>query len=93
VRLSTIVLGLMLSACATQTLSIERWNGRDIADLMATIGPADTSFTRHDASTYEWYRFGYCRLTARTTPDLKIIRIDVEGTPQGCNVYFQKIGG
>ena len=92
-RLSTIVLGLMLAACATQTMSIERWNGRNVAELMATIGPADTSFTRHDASTYEWYRFGYCRLTAHTTPDLKIIRIDVEGTPQGCNVYLQKLAG
>ena len=60
---------------------------------MAAIGPADTSFTLHDASTYDWYRFGYCRLTARTTPDLKIIRIDIEGTPQGRNVHLQKVGG
>jgi len=90
---SIIAAGVLSVACATQTVVAERWNGREIAGLIAAIGPADTTLTRSDASTYDWFRFGYCRLTARTTPDGKIVKIEITGTSRGCDVFLERMGG
>jgi hypothetical protein len=104
-----------LVACAhyvaTSSSAVARWEGRDISELIATIGPFDTTSVRGEPSSYDWawahsttpippesrlydwYRFGNCRLTARTTLEGKILKVEMEGTGQGCDVYLQKIGG
>jgi len=43
--------------------------------------------------SYNWFRFGRCRLTAHTSLEGKILKVEMEGTGQGCNVYLQKLGG
>ena len=43
--------------------------------------------------SYNWFRFGNCRLTAHTSLDGKILKVEMEGTGQGCNVYLEKLGG
>ena len=43
--------------------------------------------------SYNWFRFGNCRLTAHTSLEGKILKVEMEGTGQGCNVYLEKLGG
>ena len=43
--------------------------------------------------SYNWFRFGNCRLTAFTSLEGKILKVEMEGTGQGCNVYLEKLGG
>jgi hypothetical protein len=42
---------------------------------------------------YNWFRFGMCRLTAHTSLEGKILKVEMVGTGSGCNVYLQKLGG
>jgi hypothetical protein len=46
-----------------------------------------------ESRSYNWFRFGMCRLTAHTSLEGKILKVEMEGTGQGCNVYLQKLGG
>jgi len=78
---------------ATTSVTVARWDGRDIAELITTLGPFDTTSIRGDSRVYEWSRFGHCHLLARTTLDGKIVKIEVEETSQGCRQYLQKMGG
>ena len=93
-----VLLGVLAGACATpadtrrSTTSVNTWAGRDIADLIGVIGPFDTTTARGDARTYDWFRFSNCRLSAHTSPDNKILKVELEGTNQGCGTYLQKLG-
>jgi hypothetical protein len=46
-----------------------------------------------DYRAYNWFRFGNCRLTAFTSLDGQILKVEMEGIGQGCNVYLEKLGG
>jgi hypothetical protein len=46
-----------------------------------------------DYRAYNWFRFGNCRLTAFTSLEGRILKVELEGTGQGCNVYLEKLGG
>jgi hypothetical protein len=46
-----------------------------------------------ESRLYNWFRFGNCRLTAHTNLEGTILKLEMEGTGQGCDVYVQKIGG
>ena len=99
------------SATSTSSSAIARWEGRDVSELIATIGAFDTTSIRGESSSYDWswghsthsipgesrsydwYRFGNCRLTAHTSLEGTILKLEMEGAGQGCNVYLQKIGG
>jgi len=92
-----VIAGMLTAACATpsgetKSTTIASWEGRDINELVAVIGPFDSSNARGDARTYDWFRFSNCKLTARTTTESKIQKIEMEGTSQGCSSYAQKIG-
>jgi hypothetical protein len=106
---------VLLAACAhyveTSSPAVARWEGRDVSELIAFIGPFDTTSIRGESGSYDqswahsttaipgefrsynWFRFGRCRLTAHTSLEGKILKVEMEGTGQGCNVYLQKLGG
>jgi hypothetical protein len=88
-----IFVAVLVAACAhyveTSSPTVARWEERDISELIAAIGPYDTTSIRGDSRAYNWFRFGNCRLTARTALDDKIQKIELEGTGLGCNVYLQ----
>ncbi len=108
-----IFVAMLVTACAhyveTSSSTVARWEGRDVSELIAAIGPFDTTSVRGESSSYDWawahsttpvpsesrlynwYRFGMCRLTARTTLEGKIQKVEMEGTGQGCTVYTQKL--
>ena len=52
-----------------------------------------TSVVTGEYRAYNWFRFGNCRLTAHTSLEGKILKVEMEGTGQGCNVYLEKLGG
>lgn len=90
---------LLTGGCATytgiSTPTVARWEGqgRDISELVKAIGPYDTTEVKGDWRSYDWFRFGNCHLTARTTLESKIDKIELQGTGNGCNVYLEKLGG
>ena len=110
-----IFAAVLVAACAhyieTSSPTVVRWEGRDVSELIAAIGPFDTTSIRGESSSYDWswahsttaipgesrlynwFRFGMCRLTAHTSLEGKILKVEMEGTGQGCNVYLQKLGG
>ena len=85
-----------MGACVHQieisSSTSQRWENRDISELITTIGPYDKTLIKGDSRSYDWYRFSNCLVTAHTSRDEKILKIDVQGTTQGCNVYLQKMG-
>ena len=89
---------VLLGACAsTQQLEISsttvtRWQNRDVSELITAIGPFDTTSIQGESRSYFWNRFGNCQVTARTTREEKIVKIDVQGTNQGCSTYLDKMG-
>ena len=87
---------LLLASCATSYVAptsptVSRWEGRDISELVEALGPYDTTSIRGDRRSYDWFRFGNCHLTAHTTPEGKIQRLDVQGVGTGCDVYVNKL--
>jgi hypothetical protein len=88
---------IALAACATSVPSsspiVVRWEGRDLSELIAAIGPYDTTSVKGDWRTYDWFRFGNCHLNARTSLDDRIQKVELEGMGLGCNVYLEKLGG
>ena len=46
-----------------------------------------------ESRSYYWFRYGKCQLRAHTSLEGKILKVELEGTGQGCNVYLEKIGG
>ena len=91
-----VALGMLAAGCATpsgetKVTSIGGWDGRDISELIAVIGPIDKSTAKSDARTYDWYRFSSCKVSANTTPDNKIVNVEMAGTAQGCSSYAQKL--
>lgn len=91
-----ICTALSMVACAhykdTSSATVARWQGHDVSELVDAIGPFDTTSIRGDSRSYNWFRFGYCRVTAHTSLDGKIENVELEGTGQGCDVYRQKLG-
>jgi hypothetical protein len=87
---------VLVAACATHVESsspmVARWENRDISELITAIGPYDTTSVKGDWRSYDWFRFGNCHLTARTSLEGKIQKIELEGMGLGCNVYLQKLG-
>jgi hypothetical protein len=110
----TIFLAVLMTACAhyveTSSPTEVRWEGRDVSELIAVIGPFDTTSIRGQSGSYDqswahyttpvpgesraynWFRFGRCRLTAFTSLEGKILKVEMEGTGTGCDVYVQKLG-
>ena len=96
-RLSYLVLcAVLVAACAHQieisSSTVKRWENRDISELITAIGPYDKTLIQGDSRTYDWYRFSNCLVTAQTSRDGKILKIDVQVTTLGCSVYLQKMG-
>lgn len=87
---------VLVGACAHQleisSSTVKRWENRDVSELITTIGPFDKTWIQGESRTYDWYRFGNCLVTAHTSRDEKILKIDVLGTTQGCSAYLQKMG-
>ena len=85
-----------VGACAHQieisSSTVKRWENRDVSELITAIGPYDKTLIQGDSRSYDWYRFSNCLVTAQTSRDEKILKIDVQGTTQGCSVYLQKMG-
>ena len=67
------------------------WEGRDIAELVEVLGPFETTLIQRGVKTYNWFRFGNCRLTARVSADDKIVAIETAGTAEGCHVYTDRL--
>lgn len=67
------------------------WDGRDVADLITVIGPEDSVIINKELKSFNWFRFGNCRLTAFTATDNKIIRVETTGTVDGCSAYVEKM--
>ena len=110
-----IFVAVLLTACAhtveTSSPTVAHWEGRDVSELIAAVGPFDTTSIRGESGAYawswahsttaipgevrlyNWLRFGTCRLTAHTSLEGKILKLEMEGTGQGCDVYVQKLGG
>jgi len=91
-----IFVALAVGACAhyveTSSGTAGRWERRNVSELITAIGPFDTTSIHGDSRSYNWFRFGLCRLTAQTSLDGQIQKIELEGTGQGCDVYLQKLG-
>jgi hypothetical protein len=99
-RASTLlVLPVVLLGSCTTTYSgttsttVARWEdkGRDISELITTVGPYDTTSVKGDWRSYDWFRFGNCHLVARTSLDGRIQQLTLEGTGSGCNVYLERL--
>jgi len=93
-----VAIFILLASCTTtytapSSSTVARWETRDISELVATIGPFDTTSIRGDSRSYDWFRFGNCHLRAQTDLDNKIQKVELEGIGQGCNVYLEKLGG
>lgn len=87
---------VLLGACAHQleisSWSVTRWENRDVSELITAIGPFDTTSIQGESRSYFWNRFSNCQVTARTTREEKIVKIDVQGTTEVCKTYLQKLG-
>ena len=91
---------VLVSACArpienqieVSSTTVQRWENRDVSELITAIGPFDTTSITGESRAYYWARFGNCQVIARTTREEKIVKVEVRGTTQGCNTYLQKIG-
>lgn len=86
---------LVITGCATNIEPVTAkygWDGRDIAELIAVVGPEDSVIINKESKSFNWFRFGDCRLTAYTSLDNKILNLETVGRPEGCTVYIQKIG-
>jgi len=97
VRALPLVLAVSLAACTTYVLAptsptVTRWEGRSISELVTAIGPYDTTSVKGDWRSYDWFRFGNCHLTARTSLEDKIQALEMQGVGTGCNVYLDKLG-
>jgi len=93
---AAVVTVVLLAGCATQVVApssptVVRWEKRDISELIAAIGPYDTTSVKGDWRSYDWFRFGNCRLTAQTSLEGKIEKLDLQGMGMGCEVYLQKL--
>lgn len=85
---------LLMTACAHRVERVEAvqsWNGRDVSELIEAIGPFETTIVQRGTKSYHWFRFGDCRVTARVSPDDKILDIETVGTIQGCSTYLQRM--
>lgn len=97
-RSSYLVIPVVLSvgACVHQieisSTTVTRWQNRDVSELVAAIGPFDTTSIQGDSRSYDWFRFGNCHVAVRTSRDDNILKIDVQGTTQGCSAYLQRMG-
>ncbi len=97
-RSSYLVIAVVLwvAACVHQievsSATVSRWENRNVSELIAIIGPFDTTSIHGDSRSYDWFRFGNCHLTAHTSLEDKILKVDVQGTTQGCSSYLQKMG-
>jgi hypothetical protein len=91
-----IFVAVLVAACAhyveTSSPTVTRWQERDISELIAAMGPYDTTSVKGDWRSYDWFRFGNCHLSARASLEGMIQKIELEGTGLGCNVYLQKLG-
>jgi len=91
-----VVAAVLAGACAHYVESssprVVRWEDRDISELIAAIGPYDTTSVKGDWRSYDWFRFGNCHLVARTSLEGRIQKVELEGTGLGCNVYLEKLG-
>jgi len=91
-----IFVALAVVACAhyvePSSTTAVRWEQRKVSELIGAIGPFDTTSIQGDSRSYNWFRFGQCRLTAHTSLDGQIQKIELEGIGQGCDVYLQKLG-
>ena len=98
IRSSYLVLATVLcvGACVhpieISSATVTRWQNRDVSELIATIGPFDTTSIQGDLRLYDWFRLGNCHVSVRTSRDDKILKVDVQGTTQGCSGYLQKMG-
>ncbi len=96
-RLSYLVIAVVfgVGACVHQievsSETVSRWENRDVTELIAVIGPFDTTSIHGDSRTYDWFRFGNCHVVAHTSLDDKILKVDAQGTTQGCSGYLQKM--
>jgi hypothetical protein len=89
---SAVWLGACAQHLVISSTTVTRWQDRDVSELIAVIGPVDTSTIQGNARSYFWNRFGNCQVTAHTTLDDKIVKIDLQGTTLGCSTYLDKIG-
>jgi len=91
-----IVVAVLMVACATKleisSTTVARWENRNVSELITAIGPFDTTTIQGESRSYFWNRFGNCQVTAYTTREEKIVKIDVQGTTRGCNTYLEKMG-
>jgi hypothetical protein len=93
-----IAMAASLAACAhtvdtsSTSVTIARWEQRHVSELIDAVGPFDTTSIKGDSRAYNWFRFGNCRLTALTSLEGKIQKLELEGTGTGCEVYQQKLG-
>jgi len=97
-RRSLVLIALsLLGACTNYAVvqpssaTVARWDERDISELVAAIGPYDTTSVKGDWRSYDWFRFGNCHVTARTSLEGKIQKLTLEGTGTGCDPYIQKL--
>jgi len=96
---SILQIVIALAGCATPrevvhaAHSSQAWDGRDVAELIALIGPEDSVIINREkeVKSFNWFRFGACRLTAFTGTDNKIIRVETDGTVDGCSAYIEKL--
>ncbi|HZQ63160.1 MAG TPA: hypothetical protein VFC24_17520 [Casimicrobiaceae bacterium] len=92
--LAMLALLVALEGCATRwdtVVAKHGWDGRDVADLVAAVGPEDSVIINKESKAFNWFRFGNCRLTAFTTLDNRIISVETEGSTEGCEVYIKKM--
>ena len=90
-----LALVLAVGGCAARwdtVVAKHGWDGRDVADLIAAVGPEDSVIINKESKSFNWFRFGNCRLTAFTTLDNRIINVETEGSTEGCEVYIKKMG-
>ena len=92
-----IAVVVLLCACAyrvgeVSSTTVKSWENRDVSELIAAIGPFDTTSIQGESRSYFWSRFGICLVTARTTREDKIVNLEVRGSTQGCSTYMQKLG-
>jgi hypothetical protein len=91
-----ITVAVCVSACAhhldISSTTVPQWENRNVSELITAIGPFDTTTIQGEMRSYYWNRFGNCQVTARTTREDKIVKIDVQGTTQVCAPYLEKMG-
>ena len=81
-----------LEISSIPSTTVTRWENRNVSELITAIGPFDTTSIQGELEVILLESIRQLPVTARTTREDKIVKIDVQGTNQVCSAYLAEDG-